>query len=101
MVWFLPSFPRVFVFQLLSHVRLCDPMKGSMPDLPILHKLLELDQTLVHCPVSDIIQSSRPLLSSFPPAFNCSQHQSLLLCVGSFHQVAKVLELQLQNQSFQ
>ena len=36
-----------------------------------------------------------------PPAFNLSQHQGLLQWVSSSHQVAKVLELQLQHQSFQ
>ena len=34
-----------------------------------------------------------------PPAFSISQHQGLFQCVGSLHQVAKVLEL--QHQSFQ
>ena len=37
----------------------------------------------------------------FSPAFNLSQHQGLLQWVGSLHQVAKVLEFQLQHQSFQ
>ena len=37
----------------------------------------------------------------FPFAFNISQHQGLLKWVGSSHQVAKVLEFQLQHQSFQ
>ena len=39
-----------------------------------------------------------PLLS---PAFNLSQHQGLFKWVSSSHQVAKVLEFQLQHQSFQ
>ena len=52
------------------------------------------------CPlVGDAIQPSHPLSS--PSAFNLSQHQVLFQCVGSSHQVAKVLELQLQHQSFQ
>ena len=38
---------------------------------------------------------SHPLLSPSPPAFNLSLH-----CVSSLHQVAKVLELLLQHQSF-
>ena len=42
-----------------------------------------------------------PLLAPSPPAFNLSQHQGLFPCVGFLHQVAKVLELQLQHQSFQ
>ena len=36
-----------------------------------------------------------------PPAPNCSQHQGLFQWVNSLHQVAKVLEFQLQHQSFQ
>ena len=36
-----------------------------------------------------------------PPAFNLSQHEGLFQWVSSSHQVAKVLELQLQHQSFQ
>ena len=42
------------------------------------------------------------LLSSLsPPALNLSQHQCLFQWVGFSHQVAKVLGLQLQHQSFQ
>ena len=51
--------------------------------------------------VSDAIQPSRPLLSPSPPAFNFSQHQGLFQWVSSLHQVAKVLEFQLQHQSSQ
>ena len=39
--------------------------------------------------------------SPSPPAFNRSQHQGLFQWVSSSHQVAKVLEFQLQHQSFQ
>ena len=54
------------------------------------------------CPLSgDAIQPSHPLLSPSPPAPNPSQHQGLLQWVSSSHQVAKVLEFQLQHQSFQ
>ena len=53
------------------------------------------------CPwVSDAIQTFHPL-SSPSPAFNLSQHQGLFQWVSSSHQVAKVLEFQLQHQSFQ
>ena len=54
------------------------------------------------CPLSQwchpIISSS---VTSSPPALNLSQHQGVFQWVGSLHQVAKVLELQLQHQSFQ
>ena len=51
--------------------------------------------------ISDAIQPSHPLLPSSPPAFSLSQQWDLFQRVGSSHQVAKVLELQLQHQSFQ
>ena len=79
---------------------LCDPMNWSMPGLPVHHQLPELAQTHVHR-VSDAIQPPCPLLSPSPPAFNLSQHEGLFQWVSSSHQVAKVLELQLQHQSFQ
>ena len=47
------------------------------------------------------IQPSHPLSSPSPPAFNLSQRHSLFQWVNSSHQVAKVLELQLQLQPFQ
>ena len=78
----------------------CDPMDCSMPGFPVLYHLLKLAQTHVHW-VNDAIQSSLPLLSPSPPAFYLSQNQDLFQWVSSSHQVAKVLELQLQNQSFQ
>ena len=79
---------------------LCDPMNCSRPGFPVHHQLLELAQTYVHR-VGDAIQPSHPLSSLSPPAFNLSQHQGLFKWVNSSHQVAKVLDLQLQHQSFQ
>ena len=79
---------------------LCDPMNRSPPGLPVHHQLPEFIQTLVHW-VSDAIKPSHPLLSPSPPALNLSQHQDLFQWVNSSHQVAKVLEFQLQHQSFQ
>ena len=58
-----------------------------------------ISQSLLSLESTDAIQSS--LLSPSPPALNFSQHQSLFPQVGSSHQVVKVLELQLQHQSFQ
>ena len=79
---------------------LCDPMENSTPGLPVYHQLLESTQTHFHW-VSDAVQPSHPLLSPSPPAFNLFQHQGLFKWVSSLHQVAKVLEFQLQHQSFQ
>ena len=81
-----------------SCLTLCDPMDCSMPGFPILHHLPELAQTHVHW-VGDVTQPSHPL-SSPSPAFNLSQHQDLFRWVSSSHQVAQVLEFQLQHQSF-
>ena len=81
-------------------VSLCDPMECSTPGLPVHHQLLEFTQTHVYW-VGDAIQPSHLLSSPFPPALNLSQHQDLLKWVRSSHQVAKVLEFQLQHQSFQ
>ena len=66
----------------------------------VLHRLSELIQAHVWL-VSDAIQPSDPLLSHSPPAFNLNQHQGLFKWVSCLHQVAIVLELQLQHQSFQ
>ena len=74
-------------------------MDCSMPGLPVHHQLLEFTQTHVHW-LGDAIQPSHPLSSPSPPSFNLSQHQCLFKWVSSLHQVAKVLEFQLQHQSF-
>ena len=97
------------LFKLLSSVQfssvaqscltLCDPMNRSTPGLPDHHQLLESTQTHVH-QVGDAIQPSHPLSSPPPPTPNPSQHQGLFQWVNSSHQVAKVLEFQLQHQSF-
>ena len=79
---------------------LCNPMSRSMPGLPVYHQLPEFTQTHVHR-VGGAIQPSHPLSSPSAPAPNPSQHQSLFQWVSSSHEVAKVLEFQLQHQSFQ
>ena len=75
-------------------------MDGSTPGLPVHHQFPEFTQTHFHW-VGDAIQLSHPLSSPSPPTFNLSQHQGLFKWVSSLHQVAKVLEFQLQHQSFQ
>ena len=47
------------------------------------------------------LQPSHPPSSPFPPTFNLAQHQGLFQWDSSSPQVTKVLELQLQHQSFQ
>ena len=74
-------------------------MDCSTPGFPVHHQLPELTQTHVHW-VGDAIQPSHPLSFS-SPTFRLSQHQDLSQWVSSSYQVAKVLEFQLQHQSFQ
>ena len=91
---------RLIVVYLLSRVWLCVPMDFSLPGFPVRHHLQEFARTHVHW-VRGAIQPSHPLLSPSPPALNLSQYQGPFQWVGYSHQVAKVLELQLQHQSFQ
>ena len=101
---------RLFLYSTISSVQLssvaqlcptlCNPMNHSTPGLPVHHQLLEFTQTHVHR-VGDAIQPSHPLSSPSPPAPNPSQHQGIFQWVYSSHEVAKVLEFQLQHQSFQ
>ena len=74
-------------------------MNYSTPGLPVHQQLLEFTQTHVHW-VGDGIKPSHPLLSPSPPALNPSQHQGLFQWVNYSHEVPKVLEFQLQHQSF-
>ena len=82
-----------------SVVSLCDPMDCSTPGFPVHHQLPEFTQTHAHW-VSDAIQPSHPLSSPSPPAFNPSQRQGPFKWDSCSHQLAKVLEFQLQHQSF-
>ena len=52
--------------------------------------------------IESVMPSNHLILSSpSPPAFNLSQHQGLVFSNESVLKVAKVLEFQLQHQSFQ
>ena len=79
---------------------LCDPMDCSTSGLPVHHQLSEFTQAQI-LGVGDAIQPSHPLLSPSPPTFNLAQHQGLFQGVSSLNQVTKVLEFQLQHQTFQ
>ena len=94
------TLPRIHAVQFSSVsqscLTLCDSMDCSTPGLPVHHQLPESTQTHVHW-VGDASQPSHPLSSPSPPALNLSQHQGLFQWVSSLHQVAKVLEFQLQH----
>ena len=83
-----------------SCLTLCNPVDFSTPGFHVHHHLLEHTQTHVHR-VSDAIQPSPPLSPPSPPTFNLSQLQGLFKWIGSSHQLVRVLEFQLQHQSFQ
>ena len=83
-----------------SCLTVCNPMNHSTPGFPVHHQLPEFTQTHAHRG-ADAIQTSHPLSSPSPPVPNPSQHQDLLQWVNSSHEVAKILEFQLQHQSFQ
>ena len=82
-----------------SCLTLCDSMNRSTSSIPVHHQLSEFTQTHIHW-VSDAIQPSHPLSSPSLPALNPSQHQDLFQWVNSSHEVAKVMEFQLQHHSF-
>ena len=79
---------------------LCYLMDCSTPGFPVQHQLPEFTQTQVHW-IGEAIQPSHPRSFPSPPAFNLSQHQGLFKWVSYLQQVAKILEFQLQHQSFQ
>ena len=83
-----------------SCLTLCDPMNHSTWGLSVHHQLPEFTQTYVYW-VGNAIQPPHPLSSPSPPAPNPFRHQGLFQWVNSSHEVAKVLEFQLQHQSFQ
>ena len=91
----------IAIVQLLSQVQFFVTLKDcSTSGFLVLHYILELAQTHVHW-VSDAIQWSHSLSPSPSSALNLSQHQGLFQWVSSLPQVSKVLECQLQHQSFQ
>ena len=75
-------------------------MNCSTPGLHVPPHLLEFAQVHVHC-ISDAVQPSHPLMPSSPSALSLSQHQGLFQLVVCLHLMTKILELQLQHQSFQ
>ena len=73
---------------------------SSTPGFPKPHHLPEFAHIHVHW-VGDVIQPSHPLSSPSTLAFNLTQHKGLFYWVYSLQEMAKVLELHLQHQSFQ
>ena len=81
-----------------SCLALCDPMNHSTQaslSIATSWSLLRLMS------IESVMPSSHLLSSPSPPAPNPSRHQGLFQWVNSSHEMAKVLEFQLQHQSFQ
>ena len=90
------SKPRTCSVQLLSHVWV------FVTPWTVAHQAsLAITNSQSLCKLMSIesVMPSHLLLSPFPPALNLSQHQGLFKWVSSSHQVAKILEFQLQYQS--
>ena len=90
------------VYSIFTHLclTLFNSMDCSTPGSPVFHCLLEFAQMHVHW-VGDAISPSHLLPPPSPFALSFSQHPCLSQWASSSHQVAKVLELQLQHQSIQ
>ena len=91
---------RITLHQFSSVAQLCPTPWTAACQASLASPTPELTQTHIH-QVDDAIQPSHPLSYPSLPTFNLSQHQCLFQGVSSSHQVAKVLEFQLQHQSFQ
>ena len=115
-----PKVPLGFGVHLPFHISVgtTDPRMGLVhPSCSVVSDSLQprgLQHARLPCPsptpgaCSDSCPSSQwchPSISSSvvpsSPAFSLSQHQGFFERVSSWHQVAKVLEFQLQHQSFQ
>ena len=97
-IWLLYNDVLVSQFSSVTQLcpALCHPIDCSKQGSLVHSQFPELAETHVHR-VGDAIQPSHLLSSLSPPAFNLSQHQGLFQWVSSSHQVAKVLEFQLQH----
>ena len=87
-----------FSYSVVSDSLQCHEFQHTRPSYP--SPLPEVTQTHVH-QVSDAIQPFHPLLSPSPHTRNPSQHQSLFQLINSSHEMARVLEFQVQHHSFQ
>ena len=101
-IYSLSNFQIINMFSSVAQscLTLCDPVDCSTPGFPVHHQLPQFTQTHVHQD-GDAIQPSHPLSYPSLPALNLSQHQGVFKWVSSLHRVARVLEFQLQHQSFQ
>ena len=88
------------VVQSLSPVQLFATPWTAARQAPLSYTISWSLLKLVHW-MDDAIQPSHPLSTPSPPAFSLAQHEGLFQRVGSSRQLAKVLELQHQHQTFQ
>ena len=78
-----------------SYLIVCDPMHASLPCPSLSPRVCSNS-----CPLSEWCHPAISSSAAPSPASNLSHHQGVFEWVSSLHQVAKVLELQLQHQSF-
>ena len=100
-----PPCVMVFIWVYLSLQFSRSVMSDSLPPRELQHAKPPYPSPTpgVHpnpCPLSRWCQPSHSPSFPSPPALSVSQHQGLFQLVSSSHQVAKVLEFQLQHQSF-
>ena len=86
------------VVQSLGHVWLFATLSTAACQAPL---SFTVSQSLLKFMSMELVMLSNLCWHHFLFAFNLSQRQGLFQWIGYSHQVAKVLELQLQHQSFQ
>ena len=99
--WPVPYCGHCWVFQICWHIECSTFTASSFTSLrlsfTILHYLLEF----AHIMSIELVVPSYPLPSPSPLALSLSPQQGLFQWVGSSCQMDRVLEIQLQHQSFQ
>ena len=108
----LPGMPKIWGVQIeTQHVKAAAlemlfscPISNSLCPCGLQHARLPCPspspEVHVHC-FGDAVQPSHSLMPSSPSALNLSQHQGLFQWISCLHKITKILEFQLQHQSFQ
>ena len=95
-----PNFFQFSSVQSLNHVRLFVATWTTVHQASL--SIISSQNMCKFMSIESVMPSNHLILSSpSPPVLNLSQHQGLFQWVSSSHEVAKVLEFQLQHQSFQ
>ena len=96
---------EIYCYRFFKHIQFSSVVSDSLRPHESQHARPPCPTPGVHSDSRPSSQWCHPAISSSavpsPPAPNPSQHQSLFQWVNSSHEVAKVLEFQLQHHSFQ